>query len=292
MGKTLNEFVAEGTKADHPHAGGENTRKSFQEGNFPGPSPRGWGKHAARRPAHVQTRTIPTRVGKTLTRKKCPRLISDHPHAGGENRDEKRERGRQVGPSPRGWGKPPEQSPPGSPSRTIPTRVGKTGRPGRASDPTPDHPHAGGENFERQQPALQQGGPSPRGWGKHLQIALGWFVSRTIPTRVGKTGDSQPDTLRPADHPHAGGENSQRSNIGTTTPGPSPRGWGKPVEVSESVARERTIPTRVGKTNGDARNQPDQPDHPHAGGENYVDVIVSRWQTGPSPRGWGKRRFF
>ena len=70
-----------------------------------------------------------------------------------------------------------------------------------------DHPHAGGENISPQQGIYSGTGPSPRGWGKRVREMKSMSISRTIPTRVGKTGDSMKGLARDADHPHAGGEN-------------------------------------------------------------------------------------
>ncbi len=50
----------------------------------------------------------------------------------------------------------------------------------------------------------------------------------------------------------------------------------------------RTIPTRVGRTQGTRRKNARVPDHPHAGGENETQTQRFSRYGGPSPRGWGE----
>ena len=52
--------------ADHPHACGENAGESAREYERYGPSPRVWGELSDERMIGTYTRTIPTRVGRTL----------------------------------------------------------------------------------------------------------------------------------------------------------------------------------------------------------------------------------
>src|SRR5438445_12131813 len=51
----------------------------------------------------------------------------------------------------------------------------------------------------------------------------------------------------------------------------------------------RTIPTRVGRTDNYPAGGAGTPDHPHAGGENPPTRASFMVQLGPSPRGWGER---
>ena len=55
-----------------------------------------------------------------------------------------------------------------------------------------------------------------------------------------------------------------------------------------SFSVRRTIPTRVGRTRFRKPDQIIQPDHPHAGGENYSLAQTYDPNFGPSPRGWGE----
>ena len=93
----------------------------------------------------------------------------------------------KPGPSPRGWGEPGTKGGPDRGGRTIPTRVGRTTYYTDYRRIGEDHPHAGGENAERQSNLAESEGPSPRGWG---EPRFRWNVARygrTIPTRVGRT---------------------------------------------------------------------------------------------------------
>ena len=60
--------------------------------------------------------------------------------------------------------------------------------------------------------------------------------------------------------------------------GPSPRGWGAPLDGLASRRRKRTIPTRVGSTARARSNRSLPADHPHAGGEHAseVELLLSR----------------
>ncbi len=70
---------------DHPHAGGENNTLKSDGFRLSGPSPRGWGELRDGVRFTRRRRTIPTRVGRTVTRSRHQRSRPDHPHAGGEN---------------------------------------------------------------------------------------------------------------------------------------------------------------------------------------------------------------
>ncbi len=146
VGKTSSGGAFCSGSADHPHAGGENCCRVSVSPLGIGPSPRGWGKQKRATTPSRQTRTIPTRVGKTTQKSGPLRPASDHPHAGGENPGLWAPPPSDSGPSPRGWGKLSRRASCRVNARTIPTRVGKTrSRLGSAPSPA-DHPHAGGEN--------------------------------------------------------------------------------------------------------------------------------------------------
>ncbi len=55
----------------------------------PGPSPRAWGELAQVVAVRFDDRTIPTRVGRTIATPQPPVCITDHPHARGENHDQR-----------------------------------------------------------------------------------------------------------------------------------------------------------------------------------------------------------
>ena len=215
---------------------------------------------------------------------------ADHPHAGGENLGTITPTAATNGPSPRGWGKLLLTLTAWAADRTIPTRVGKTGSLSRPIPAAPDHPHAGGENWLHPDRISGRNGPSPRGWGKRQRRRHPTICQRTIPTRVGKTRRLVACVPVNSDHPHAGGENVVPASGGGTVNGPSPRGWGKRDQRDNPGEAHRTIPTRVGKTTKAAAGARFKTDHPHAGGENTASRPALNSSTGPSPRGWGKRK--
>ena len=114
----------------------------------------------------VESRTIPTRVGKTPYNLADSMALADHPHACGENVVSQCSALFRDGPSPRVWGKPQSNATSQEQIRTIPTRVGKTEITIRAYANVTDHPHACGENAHRRGFADPASGPSPRVWGK------------------------------------------------------------------------------------------------------------------------------
>ena len=89
---------------DHPHAGGEYLSLRLASRSMVGPSPRGWGIPLTSTNSCRPSRTIPTRVGNTLSASLDARQLTDHPHAGGEYLCPNYGPGTRVGPSPRGWG--------------------------------------------------------------------------------------------------------------------------------------------------------------------------------------------
>ncbi len=233
---------------DHPHAGGENVFTICRHSGIAGPSPRGWGEHVPTTPSHKVRRTIPTRVGRTLTHTPPWPKTPDHPHAGGENAVAKVFFQSLSGPSPRGWG---ERSCGGfrfRTQRTIPTRVGRTELRWMMTSRNSDHPHAGGENTSDRTDSRNESGPSPRGWGERSGETCCCSDLRTIPTRVGRTICLGECPGGNPDHPHAGGENSTLRHCWAFISGPSPRGWGEQSATALATAETRTIPTRVGRT--------------------------------------------
>ena len=115
------------------------------------------------------------------------------------------------------------------------------------------------------------------------------FCRRTIPTRVGRTRAFRTLNAIYPDHPHASGENLNNNGACDCKSGPSPREWGEPPVHEDQSTRQRTIPTRVGRTRHSAPCPWWQSDHPHASGENRLKAIGDGERVGPSPREWGER---
>ncbi len=274
--------------SDHPHARGEN--KFNPRFHFPvsGPSPRAWGERHWPPYCRRQRRTIPTRVGRTVSTTWVSTCTADHPHARGENVGTFRPENASLGPSPRAWGEPKRPAPLSFRNRTIPTRVGRTEEASTVLVQKSDHPHARGENGIRLHEIVPCIGPSPRAWGERGHTPRKGRVARTIPTRVGRTETRTTYISDDADHPHARGENLPRERRRLRERGPSPRAWGERTRAQSSMPRERTIPTRVGRTRRRKSLRKTPPDHPHARGENNIHRPVYPTTRGPSPRAWGE----
>ena len=206
VGKSADGDLWDAHQAGHPHAGGEIDGIGRDDHPSCGPSPRGWGNQPAMPLPQVDTRAIPTRVGKSLATTREFSKETGHPHAGGEIRRSPKSARHGSGPSPRGWGNPPPPAPSTPRTRAIPTRVGKSTRDWFPPSQVPGHPHAGGEICRCPAPVNPAAGPSPRGWGNPPCTATNYAWCRAIPTRVGKSVCLRPDPAVAPGHPHAGGE--------------------------------------------------------------------------------------
>ncbi len=174
--------------------------------------------------------------------------------------------------------------------RTIPTRVGRTGMNKRPIYKSSDHPHACGENNGIARMERPHNGPSPRVWGEPGVGFRVQTVERTIPTRVARTLELKLHRMNTTDHPHACGENIFSKVTFAMPDGPSPRVWGERPSQPSQPHRDRTIPTRVGRTSPDGLHLSPKTDHPHACGENVRYFFCCGWNSGPSPRVWGELR--
>ena len=111
---------------------------------------------------------------------------------------------------------------------------------------------------------------------------------RTIPTRVGRTFPPRRSRHGLSDHPHTRGENAWLQPSASLLSGPSPHAWGEPRTGPELSRRNRTIPTRVGRTCNYWRLCPCCADHPHTRGENPGVASAEVFKSGPSPHAWGE----
>ena len=149
------------------------------------------------------------------------------------------------------------------------------------------HPHVGGEIASSAFEFHASHGPSPRGWGNPRNAARMTPASRAIPTWVGKSPMGSRHTMSRAGHPHVGGEITALVLRGASSGGPSPRGWGNPVERFTRDGCKRAIPTWVGKSTAFREADAIASGHPHVGGEISLEPPAKRLPPGPSPRGWG-----
>ena len=234
-----------------------------------------------------QGRAIPTRVGKSSSRRQSGLRTTGHPHAGGEITMRQSDATQRCGPSPRGWGNRRGAVARRALVRAIPTRVGKSRRKQAVAVRKAGHPHAGGEIVPHELCVGAPRGPSPRGWGNQHKAPHVSLDDRAIPTRVGKSAGGRKRFFRPPGHPHAGGEiwvsTSMAAPVFGPSPrgwgnrrlrddprnqaGPSPRGWGNQMAQYASAISLRAIPTRVGKSTSEPVKVVPVAGHPHAGGE-------------------------
>ncbi len=170
VGRTTSAPVSSSASSDHPHARGENRPRPLARWRASGPSPRAWGERKTPSIGRPRSRTIPTRVGRTLELYHVVASPTDHPHARGENRSFRVRMKPEGGPSPRAWGERCRAGCGCKGSRTIPTRVGRTHSNGSALRASSDHPHARGENLRLTRAPSTSTGPSPRAWGERLRI--------------------------------------------------------------------------------------------------------------------------
>ena len=253
---------------DHPHARGDHPRASSAASSICGPSPRAWGSRSHNSEPFLDLRTIPTRVGITLTPPPAEVEPADHPHARGDHTGQRGIMTPAHGPSPRAWGSPGAASAGRRLRRTIPTRVGITYSAGQfissgrtiptrvgittGSNPrrevSADHPHARGDHAGTPSATGSSTGPSPRAWGSRRKAARDCRLPRTIPTRVGITSIAIVPPGNISDHPHARGDHYMLMMAAHSECGPSPRAWGSRAAIEATRHYARTIPTRVGIT--------------------------------------------
>src|SRR5208337_4415862 len=166
----------------------------------------------------------------------------------GENIARKGQTIRVYGPSPRTWGELLSVGTGDAGDRTIPTHVGRTTPEYALAPRLADHPHARGENGSCSDPSATIRGPSPRTWGEHLDHCAKAQSRRTIPTHVGRTASMGASPCCRSDHPHARGETSSLLHPRLALCGPSPRTWGEPETIHESLRLRPTNPPHVGRT--------------------------------------------
>ena len=110
----------------HPHACGEQRSCAGRRRGWSGSSPRVWGTAPRRLPPGSALRFIPTRVGNSQVRSQPSAQSPVHPHACGEQHDDRRGRAGRGGSSPRVWGTVDVRCSPLTARRFIPTRVGNS----------------------------------------------------------------------------------------------------------------------------------------------------------------------
>ena len=128
-------------------------------------------------------------------------------------------------------------------------------------------------------------------WGKLSCPVRAAAISRNTPTHVGKTCACVEHQFRCSEHPHACGENTLDHNYMGCFCGTPPRMWGKLDKRKREAERMRNTPTHVGKTIYWGTTMSNQPEHPHACGENDITLGGDAYESGTPPRMWGKRAY-
>ena len=209
--------------------------------------PRTWGRHIFRNSAASFSGNTPTHVGKTGSGHihHCP--AEKHPHARGEDR---LDHGLAV----------PEMG-------NTPTHVGKTVLPVLMSQMPRKHPHARGEDESMYLMGTSLRETPPRTWGRLAKNRWGLPDERNTPTHVGKTYSHHLQRVCVRKHPHARGEDRNKTlNRGATLETP-PRTWGRPCDKMSVLHWNGNTPTHVGKTLAISIGGSLQQKHPHARGE-------------------------
>ena len=248
VGKTLNSWIQPSRFKKHPHACGEDTRPIAVPPTSEETPPRMWGRRSGVAPASAHDGNTPTHVGKTKARDSRHKRQRKHPHACGED----------FGPGgphpptwetpPRMWGRPIGESNSAGNERNTPTHVGKTGGAQDGRQKTKKHPHACGEDKSTKPtsaPALET---PPRMWGRLAIPFVILKLSRNTPTHVGKTSGYPSSFLTGRKHPHACGEDVNRSERKGPREETPPRMWGRLLSTGSITDAERNTPTHVGKT--------------------------------------------
>src|SRR5208337_4496456 len=175
----------------HPHARGDNSSTSLQRAARSGSPPRAWGQLSETRSVLTLYRFTPTRVGTTVGGRCHDGAVKVHPHARGDNAS------RRIRNDAR--------------DRFTPTRVGTTSPEVGSARVYSVHPHARGDNAMRRSRIPAARGSPPRAWGQLNPNASSGMGRRFTPTRVGTTAAHSAISCISPVHPHARGDNVQKS---------------------------------------------------------------------------------
>ena len=193
-------------------------------------------------------RNTPTHVGKTPSKTTGGISHRKHPHARGEDEDEKEYQDFKQETPPRTWGRRRNGPTTFSSSRNTPTHVGKTKSHGFCAMAFEKHPHARGEDGVPPAQGCYDEETPPRTWGRHCITQSGYGISRNTPTHVGKTVQPRKTAFKSQKHPHARGEDGRSSRVTALTIETPPRTWGRLAVAATGAGKTRNTPTHVGKT--------------------------------------------
>ena len=126
VGKTDDRGIIGFLRRKHPHACGEDPRKSPIVAPHSETPPRVWGRLCFAMRSSSIFRNTPTRVGKTSALINRLKLLKKHPHACGEDSADAASHARSLETPPRVWGRLVRRFHPYHAGGNTPTRVGKT----------------------------------------------------------------------------------------------------------------------------------------------------------------------
>ena len=248
VGKSIEPPIIRHADAGHPHGCGEIFYVEKPILFVSGPSPRVWGNLITPGSDCPSRRAIPTGVGKSESPLAQLRKLAGHPHGCGEIAKFFQRVSGFLGPSPRVWGNHQTSGSKGVFMRAIPTGVGKSTMSSIGESVSPGHPHGCGEIDSTMGAIHLVSGPSPRVWGNPNKNYSQTFAPRAIPTGVGKSRWLLGCRHEWTGHPHGCGEIFSALLLRAVANGPSPRVWGNPFTDRLKTARNRAIPTGVGKS--------------------------------------------
>ena len=274
MGKTEPCILQSHKDRKHPHARGEDTYIVNVETPELETSPRPWGRPVLRVLSFTVHRNIPTPVGKTMAYSRGVALSQKHPHARGEDSAVACMVTLHWETSPRPWGRLYGQALARPAVRNIPTPVGKTGACNLLQIDNRKHPHARGEDAGGKVTMYGVTETSPRPWGRLVGRCNFVNGAGNIPTPVGKTLCHGTTGKRTRKHPHARGEDCFSPPCAVLVTETSPRPWGRHSHSLYSNNEVRNIPTPVGKTLLHHLRTTPTKKHPHARGEDALDLTA------------------
>ena len=186
-GETPMTFEDSRNATDHPRVGGGDPTVRLTGHVSGGPSPRGRGRREIAGCCANPIGTIPAWAGETSMRSRSRLSLRDHPRVGGGDTFSIPSSLGNLGPSPRGRGRPVDALTNAETLRTIPAWAGETPTRSTCPCPPPDHPRVGGGDLAKIHHALLSPGPSPRGRGRRSPREARPRPDGTIPAWAGET---------------------------------------------------------------------------------------------------------
>ena len=166
----------------------------------------------------------------------------------------------------------------------IPAYAGSTTSRWKPTPSARDHPRVCGEHLPPVACTLAKSGSSPRMRGAPHEPSTCTADAGIIPAYAGSTVFHQPGRQKSGDHPRVCGEHSFSSARAAKIGGSSPRMRGAlrlqtPVTLIIGI-----IPAYAGSTGGRHFGFWRRRDHPRVCGEHIMTALITRSQTGSSPR--------